>query len=480
MYKLKIGLVGAMQINFPGDKNAQYNRSVKELRELSSELGFDLYCYPELVVTDEDAQKAKIAIEKEKVEFLLIQNTSFSAGEVVITLAKTNCFIGLWSIPEPNYGGQVPLNSFCGINMYSSIISNYLREYAIKYKWFFGFKDNRLFLERFKVTVKALTAIQKMKKSRVALIGGIAPGFNDLYFDERLGQKRLGLDIQRNHEYSELSEMAKSYKISDLDLSLKLVTCGYSSCSEASNANIEINARFYKAYTEFAEKNNYDALAISCWPKMQDEFNSVSCSIIAKLNQNGIPASCEGDLPGAVSMLLLKYLTEQTTTLMDLIAFDEEDESVLLWHCGPSAECFADKDGVCMKFHVQNTEDGKGNPQGMINDLVIKPGIATVMRITGEWDKIFLMDGKFLDNNKESYQGSRGWLGDLKLNRKKISAVDLVNSILVQGFQHHYPVVLGDITRELMEVAAWLDLKHVEEVGYEDYLQCGDKGCQIK
>lgn len=471
MNKLKIGLVGAMQVNFPGDKNAQLSRSVKELTGLSLELGFDLYYYTELIITKQDAEKAKKAIEAENVQFLLIQSTSFSDGDVVITLARTNAFIGLWSIPEPNFGGQVPLNSFCGINMFSSIISNYLKEYAIKYKWFFGFADNRLFVERFKITVKALTAIQNMKSSKVALIGGIAPGFNDLYFDERLGQKRLGLDIQRNHEFSELSDMAKSYKLSDLDLSLKLVTCGYKSYAEASKENIEINARFYKAYTEFAQKYNYDALAISCWPKMQDEFNSVSCSILGKLNQNGIPAACEGDLPGAVSMLILKYISEQTTTLMDLIAFDEKDESVLLWHCGPTAECFANEDGVCMKYHVQNTEDGKGNPQGMINDLVFKPVIATVMRITGEWDKIFLADGRFLNNKKESYQGSRGWLGDLKLNREKINAVDFINTILVQGFQHHYPTVFGNITKELMEVAAWLDLKPVQAVGYEDYLQ---------
>jgi len=471
MSKLKIGLVGSMQINFPGDKKKHFNRSITELVGLSKELGFDFYYYPELVISKHDAEKAKKAIEAQCVDFLLIQNTSFAAGSVITILAKTNAFIGLWSIPESNYGGQVPLNSFCGTNMFSSIISNYLKGYAIKYKWFFGFADNKLFIERFKITVKALTVIKKMKNSAVALIGGIAPGFDDLYFDERLGQKRFGLDIQRNHEYSELRNMAKSYKLSELDLFLELVTDGYKSCKEASKEDIELNARFYKAYIEFANKYNYDALAISCWPKFQDEFNSVSCSILGKLNQNGIPAACEGDLPGAVSMLLLKYLSEQPTTLMDLIAFDEKDESVLLWHCGPSAECFANEDGVCLKYYIQNTEDGKGNPQGMINDLVIKPGIATIMRITGEWDKIFLSDGKFLDNKKESYKGSRGWFYDLKLNRKKINVLDFINTILAQGFQHHYPIVFGDLTEELMEIAAWLDLKPIQTVKYENYLQ---------
>lgn len=471
MNKLKVGLVGAMQINFPGDKWAQYNRAINELAALSNEMGFDFYYYPELIITREEAEKARKVLEAEGVEFLLIQNTSFAAGEAILPLAKMNAYIGLWAIPEPNTPGQVPLNSFCGLNMYSSIVSNYLKEYGIKYKWFFGFADNELFINRFKVTVKALTAIQKMKRSKVALIGGIAPGFNDLYFDERLGEKRLGVEIQRNHEFSEIRDLALSYKLSDLNTSLEMVTCGYKCTSEAAKENIEINARFYKAYVEFAEKYGYSALAVSCWPKMQDEFNAVSCSILGKLNQNGIPAACEGDLPGAVSMLFLKYISGQTTTLMDLIAFDEKDETALLWHCGPSAVCFADEDGVCLRCHVQNTEDGKGNPQGLINDLVFKPESSTLMRITGEWDKMFLVDGRFINKKKESWQGSRGWLGELKLNSENISIRDFMNTILVQGFQHHYPMIFGNAAEELMEAAAWLGLSTVEKVGYRNYLQ---------
>jgi len=42
---------------------------------------------------------------------------------------------------------------------------------------------------------------------------------------------------------------------------------------------------------------------------------------------------------------------------------------------------------------------------------------------------------------------------------------------MVQGFQHHFPMVKGDFTEEIMEVMAWLDLKSVDAVPYENYLQ---------
>lgn len=64
-----------------------------------------------------------------------------------------------------------------------------------------------------------------------------------------------------------------------------------------------------------------------------------------------------------------------------------------------------------------------------------------------------------------------GWLGELKLNRKSINARDFIYTILVQRFQHHYPMLFGDITEELMEVAAWLDLKLVVPIEYQNYLQ---------
>lgn len=478
MNNLKIGFVGTTQTNFggglAGGKEKLFNQSVEALRLLSVKYGFELYVYNEMLVTDGDAIKAKKVLEAEKVDFLLIQNTTFSAGEIIIRLAKINAFIGLWALPEILSDGSVfvdSINSFCGMNMYSSIIANYLKDHSIKYKWFYGSHDSQQFGRRFEITIKALTAIKKLRNSRVALVGGIAPGFNDLYFDERIAQKKLGVEIQRNNEFSEIKERALKYKDSEIVKAKEVTTCGYKCISDASKESLDIHARFYKAYYDFCMDYKYDALGVSCWPKIQDENKCLACSIIGKLNQNGIPAACEGDLPGAVSMLLQKYLTEQPTTLMDMSGFDEDDQTVLMWHCGPSPEYYADSNGSVMTYSRQPSSPTSIKVIGLINDLVFKPQRLTFTRFAGEWDEILILDGKATDKPKKSYKGSRGWIGDLRLNRQEISVKDLVNTILVQGFQHHYPMVAGDITEELLEVAAWLDLKPIQVVGYENYLQ---------
>jgi len=472
MNGFKIGLIGVTQANFQGNKHHIFEQSVKSLNQMAEELKYDLYVYPNFVITGEEAVKAKKAVEAEKVDFLLIQSTTFAAGEIIIQLARTDAYLGLWAIPETSFKGSNfvdSTNSFCGVNMYGSIIANYLKEYSIKYKWFYGYADNELFHRRFKISVKALTAIKKLKNSKVALIGGIAPGFNDLYFDERVGQKRLGIEIQRNHEFSEIQQRAHSYSTSEVEAVLGTINCGYACCSDASSEGMEIHARYYKAYLDFSREYGYDALGVSCWPKIQEEC--LACSIIGKLNRNGIPAACEGDLPGAVSMLFQKYIAEQSTTLMDLSGMDEEDQTVLMWHCGPSPEDYADSRGTALTYSYQPTDPENVKKVGLIHDMVFKPQPVTFMRFTGEWDRMFLLDGKVIDRPKDSPNGSRGWIGNLRLNRREISVRNLMNTILVQGFQHHYPMMAGDITEELMEAAAWLDLKMMEEVSYENYLQ---------
>lgn len=462
--------MGSMQYNFTGDKKAQFEMGIAYLKKLSSELGYDFYFYPEMIVTADDARKAAHTLESEKIDLVVLQFSSFSAGEVILPIAKLNTALAIWAVPEPNTGGVLGLNSFCNLNMCASIVKNYLKEHDIKYKWLFGSPGDTLFIDRFRVTVKALAAIKNMRQSRVALVGGIAPGFNDLYFDERKIQKLLGVEIQRNHEFSEIKRLALGYTDSEISEELKIVSSGYTRIESEIKGSLPLHARMYKAYREFASKSGYDALAISCWPKIQDEFQMLACSTLAKLNQSGIPSACEGDLPGAVSMLMLKYLTGDVSMLMDLVSFDERDESVQFWHCGSAAECYACGKGVCLERFYENEQDSYLR-RPSVHNMVFKAQKATVMRFTGEFNQMFVLDGEFQQPDKPTYFGSAGWMGQMRLNRRAISARDFINTLLVTGFQHHYPVIPGDLTEELMECAAWLGLKGYQEVKYENYLQ---------
>jgi L-fucose isomerase-like protein len=360
--------------------------------------------------------------------------------------------------------------------MFSGIIGHYLNEDHIPIKWFFGDVQDALFIDRFTITVRALGAIKGLRNSSVALIGGIAPGFNDLYDDERKILRRLpGIRINRLHEWNEIRDRAVSYKDAEVLPYIDRITAGPGAVQEIAKPWITQAARFEKAYDDFLAETKYDALAISCWPKFQDEFEYSVCSTIANLNEKGTVAACEGDLTSAISMLLLRYIANDVTMLMDMSAFDEEDNTVLLWHCGPAAERFAKKNGYELGANYSGMAHEKGKPpkgSGVAHDMVFDSGPITIARFAGEWDRMFLAGGNIIDYPKKSFYGSRGWVGDLSFNRERISARDMINTILVQRFSHHFPAVYGDYSKEILEVMSWLGLVPIKRVNYEDYLQC--------
>ena len=493
MVRFKVGLVGASQLSFPGDKISAYGRSIEGLQKRAEAWDFDLYVYEKQVITEADALECKVVLEEEKVDFILLQCTSFAAGLVVSTLARTKgARLGLWAIPEMRPRGIVSYNSLCGINMYSAIVAHYLKEYNIATKWYFGDVEDLRFQRRFQITVRALRAIKKMQHSNVALVGGIAPGFNDLYDDERkLIRLFDGIRINRLHEYGELKDLAHSIPQEEVDAKIAQLKAEAGAYNEAIDNQInevdptkevrkmsllEVNARYALAYDKFIEKYGYDAIAVSCWPKFQDDYLFSVCAVVGEINDKGVVCGCEGDLTSTVSQLLLSYIAEDITMLMDLSAMDENDNSIMMWHCGPAAKRFCEKKGYSYSLNYSG-KDHEGRDldhavgTGITRDMVFDDDVYTIARLTGESNKMFLASGVMQDGSKASYNGSRGWLGQLKLNRKDISALDFFNTIMVHGFQHHFPMVKGDYTEEVMEVMAWLGLEGLEAVPYENYLQ---------
>lgn len=487
--RIKVGLVGTSQLSFPGPKEKVYAEIVEQMKKNATEMQFDFVAWEKQVIVEADAKEAVQKMEEEKVDLLLVLNVSYSAGFLVpIFYRIKNAAVGIWSIPEPTKG-PVLFNSFCSNNMYQGINDKYLRDYKIKSKWFFGYADDARFKKRLSVTVKALSAIKKLKNSRVALIGGFAPGFYDLYFDERSVYSKLdGIYINRLHEYDEVIKRAekvtdsdmKAYlaeldKVPNADMSPYAAELKKSGLKMANNsfALRPFSVKVYLAYKQIVEEYGYDAIAISCWPKFQDDYKYSVCSAIGMLNDDKIVAACEGDLMSAISMLALQEMSDESTTLMDFSAFDEEDDSILLWHCGPSSKKFCKKNGysISHNFSGMAHEPGQVVGTGIVRDMEFDPGRASVFRFSGDMERYINVTGDFIGNTKMSNCGSRGWFKNLRLNGKKINALDFTNTILSGGFEHHYPVAWGDFSDEIAEMNKWLGIKPVKKIPYENYLQ---------
>jgi hypothetical protein len=132
LQSIKIGMAATGQLSFPGDKESVFKRDVEGMKKLGKELGFEFVFYPEIIMTESEALKARNMMENEKIDFLLVHHTSYTPGNVGMILTRIkDSYVGYWAIPEGADSGVVPFNSLCSINMHMGITSHYLKKYGI-------------------------------------------------------------------------------------------------------------------------------------------------------------------------------------------------------------------------------------------------------------------------------------------------------------------------------------------------------------
>lgn len=466
----KIGLVGVMSTPFRGDKQRYYQQHREAVETLSRVWDFEFHAVSDGVYNTAQAQQAARELQDWGADFVLLQTSSFASGNFLYPLADLDARLGLWAVPEgpPSEEGGLPLNSFTAANMYNSILKQYLTGYQKPVKWFFGNPGQRYFDERLKLTVQALRVLINLPGTRIALIGGVAPSFDNVRVDERILLEKLGIKIL-HLELDEVLQKAQSFSLQDIKEEMEAIQTTAASLDDRFQPMLEKTARVSWALQEMASEFEFDATALSCWPKFQSDYQLAVCSVMGRLNSQGLIAACEGDIPSAVSMLTLHLLTGgDIVTLMDLVTIDPNDDSVLLWHCGPTPPALADEKGVTMEpLWLFDGEDG--SQIGLHNDLVLKPGPATILGFTPNFDHMLILEGQ-IDNQKPSYKGSRGWFRELHMHGNGITAPELVQTLMRSGYQHHYPLSYGSLGRAAQEVCGWLGIAPIEIQAYTDYL----------
>ncbi|GIV63888.1 MAG: hypothetical protein AB1457_12920 [Chloroflexota bacterium] len=470
--KLKIGLAGVMCTPFRGEKERYFTEDWKTLSAHQEAAGFELKVIEKGIYTQEEAQRAADELSQWGADFILLQSSSFAAGEFIRPFAATQIRMGLWGVPEgaPSAEGGLPLNSFTGVNLYNSLLQTRLKEFPHPVKWFFGHAESPSFKERFNITVQALRALVNLRGCRVGLAGGVAPGFDNLTVDPAVLRNKLGVELVEL-DFDAVLKRAKTLGDQKLIDSVKASFIQSNvTFNEHLVGHLEKLARLQVAYAQFVQEEGLSALAISCWPRFQSDYGVAVCSLLGQLNTVGVPTACEGDVPAAVSMLALSLLGNgAVTTLMDLVTLDEDDNSVLLWHCGPTSPLLADERGVRMSS-LWLFDQSNAQPVGLHNDLILKGGKVTVAGFTADFEKALVLEGE-IDPQKRSYKGSSGWLKQIHMRGKRLGTLDLAETLLSSGFQHHYPLVYGRLENAFLEMAAWADIAEISPLNYTTYLK---------
>jgi len=470
MRKIKVALTGTFRPIFHGDMKSVLYRSIEALKSGSSEMGFEFIPVEKGMETLSDAASVAERLEGEGVDFIIIQNSSFADGDMIIPFFKSSARLAIWGVEETTTDGPLPLNSLCATNLYVSIAGRYAPGYAKPVKWLFGSAESDQFRKRLGATVRALTAIKNIKNAKILQIGDTEFGYHDLKYDTRKLEEIFGVTIEKlelEEFYSEYEAAMKNEEVDSKVADIVKESAGVN----AAQADVRKSAGAHIAFERIISKHGASAISFRCWPEVPNKIGLMVCSTIGRLNQGGavdgqdVVAATETDVLGAIGMMALKYMSGREPILMDLSGWDKETDSIYVWHCGNVPKGWFDKSGFKLANHFNRDK------MGTVREGRLKQTEVTALRFMENDASAFVGSGKFYDREFPIYKGCSSWMNDLRINGHQVSSADYLNTLLVNAVPHHLAYIDEDVTTEVNEFCAWLGISVLNPTKYQDYLQ---------
>lgn len=467
MIRPRIGFVSVVRPAFKGDGAGAVRRSLDGLGLLSEALAFDLVDAGTIVADADQAERVARTLADSGLDYLLIQLTTFATGDVVAPLLRAVPRVGVWAIPEQAGGlgrrGPLPLNSLCGANMTLSLLDTPQVAKPEPVKWFYGEADGPSFRRRLAVTVAALRGVAAVGQARVLAIGGTAPGFYGIAEAPALA----GVAVVR----AELTELFdRIAAVDEAEARTRALAWQRRERADVSLEQLERAARIDVALESMARAADADALAVRCWPELPDRSGAMACAAIGDSSGRGVPAACEGDVLGALSMLAVQGVTAAPAVLVDLSDVDVDDDSLQVWHCGngPQAWAATGEDGAPdTRLTAHFNRDGVG----VVRDMRLRAGPVSGFRFLAAGRRAVVVGGTVRRPDKAGFDGLRGWIADLHWGETPLGVEAFVANLLDRHLPHHLAFGMGDEVDALFELSAHLGAEVLPALTERAYLR---------
>lgn len=282
--------------------------------------------------------------------------------------------------------------------------------------------------------------VNGLRHSRIGQIGTRPLGFNTCRASEKLLQK-YGITVVP----ADLSELIfASQKISLDDprvLAKKEEVLAYARVPESYRDKLANQVRFGLAVEDWITENQVDAVAIQCWDSLEKNYKCAPCITMAMLGDRLIPAACETDIAGAVSMYALTLAAGTPSALADWNNnFAEDRNMCVCTHCGNFPKNFSKSSVELGPLGVLGRTLGKVDTFGAVFAKVAA-GEFTFFRISTDDTrgtiKAYVGEG---DITNDPYD-MNGCIAVTKVNNLQ----KLMKHICRNGFEHHVGLVRGHV-----------------------------------
>ena len=313
------------------------------------------------------------------------------------------------------------------------------------YEFVYGDADNVSCATKVKDIATAYALKTCMSRVRMGAIGGRVKGMTEIAYDEFSIKQKLGARIV-NIDEKELTQKVADMTDAEAEALLEEKRSMLGGCQVLSTKESLIESmKFYGAMKQLVEEYDLEALSVKCYTT----FMGKVCLGYSILAEEGIVASCEGDVTNALTMKIVYELSGKPVNNTDLLYLDEEKNTILFAHCGSSGFSIAGGEIELAPVRLAET--------GVCCRFVQAPGLVTAVNICGHGEqfRMAVMTGEAIPCGME-------FPGNPVVIKFDRPVEEINEEIMANGIGHHWMVGYGDLRAELRRFCKIQGIKYYE------------------
>ena len=389
-----------------------------------------------------DARIAELAAAD--IDMTVMLQASFADSTMILQLARAlpRPPLLLWALPEARVGGRLRINSFCGINL----AGHGLRRAGIGYDYIYAAPDDEAAHRKLRDFAIAARVRKQLAGTRIGRLGEHPDGFDTCRVSHAALKSQLGVDVAQFElaPFFARARAADQQKVAAVRAALEARLAGFDEMEpEATQGTLSA----YVALDELASEEKLSGMAVRCWPEFFTDLGCSACGAMSLLSDAMTPASCEADVNGTITQLILGWISGQPAFGADVVDFDIEADEAVLWHCGLAPLSMADPDAQPEATIHSNRR------KPLLMQFPLKPGRVTIARLseaTGEF-RLVIGGGEML-KAPPAFTGTSGRI------RFDSGAAAVMDAIMREGLEHHISLSYGDHQDVLEALARMLGL----------------------
>jgi L-fucose isomerase-like protein len=445
MNKLTIALMPIARTTFDIEL-AKTNTSIVRANLENADL--DIIGPDELITDLARAQSFREGLRSENPDLIVVFQATFADSSMVMSIMdEVDAPVLFWAVPEEHTGGRLRLNSFCGINLAGHALT---RE-GYQYEHIFARPDDSSAIEKICTLAKAGRTRNYLKNARLGRVGENPAGFETCLMDEDKIKDLFGLEVVQFDLSEDVFNATRKIDPARIDQIRKSLNTRVSGLNELEPDATSSSLGVYATLQQIANRQEINGFAVRCWPEFFTELGCAACGAMSMMSDELIPCSCEADVNGTITQMILQTISGEPAFGTDMVSVDDEKDALVVWHCGLAPLSMADPEeqpGVTIHSNRKFP---------LLFEFSLKPGPVTMARLseaTGEY-QLVIGRGKMIRGPK-SFSGTSGLI---QFDRPVKEVVDVV---MEQGLEHHISITYGNHADALIAFAQYLDIPVIQ------------------